>query len=97
VGVALVSGDGRRYVASVSSGEDAMSESSDTPATPSPGQVEVLYRFDVTYLKAGEHSLVIPIPDRIADLIGRIVVLFPLSLRSKPPSLYGDGGANSVA
>jgi hypothetical protein len=60
-------------------------------------RVEVLYRFDVTYLKAGEHSLVIPIPDRIADLIGRIVVLFPLSLRSKPPSLYGDGGANSVA
>ena len=39
-------------------------------------EVRVGGRFDVTYLKDGEYTLIIPVPDQIADLIGRVVILW---------------------
>ena len=41
-----------------------------------PGTVSIAARFNVTFLKDGEYTLIIPIPDAIADLIGRIVILW---------------------
>jgi hypothetical protein len=46
------------------------------PATAPGGAVPVSMRFDVRYLKDGEHTLVIPISDAVADLMGRIVILW---------------------
>jgi hypothetical protein len=41
---------------------------------PSPVSVPFDGQFNINYLKAGEHSLLIPIPERIATLIGLIAV-----------------------
>ena len=53
-----------------------MPGSNDKPPTPLGGPVQISAKLDMRYLKAGEHTLIIPVPDEIALLIARIVILW---------------------
>jgi hypothetical protein len=43
---------------------------------PTQGTVRIVWTSDERYMKEGEYSLIVPIPDEIATLIGRIAIVW---------------------
>jgi hypothetical protein len=72
-----------------------MTETTSAPALPAGGPAEISARLNRDHLRVDQHTLVIPIPDEIAMLMGRIVTLwggFELRMNALIADLFGKLG-----